>query len=87
MGPQVKITYVTRDALKVVLINSGTEGMVRAEDVSGSGTYSGRVGGPEWQAAMQSKLNTVARARILRVEEQPDASGEGKRFMVVMSTK
>ncbi|GLC44284.1 hypothetical protein PLESTB_000760900 [Pleodorina starrii] len=84
----VKITYVTRDALKVVLINSGTEGMVRAEDVSGStGNYTGRVGGPEWQAAMQSRLNTVARARILRVEEQPDASGEGKRFMVMLSTK
>ncbi|GLI70134.1 hypothetical protein VaNZ11_014942 [Volvox africanus] len=83
----VKITYVTRDALKVVLINSGTEGMVRAEDVSSSGTYNGRVGGPEWQAAMQSRLNTVARARILRVEEQPDPSGEGKRFMIMLSTK
>ncbi|GFR40315.1 hypothetical protein Agub_g851, partial [Astrephomene gubernaculifera] len=84
----VKITYVTRDALKVVLINTGTEGIVRAEDVSSAAAASGaRVGGPEWQAAMQSRLQSVARARILAVEEQPDASGEGKKFVVVLSTK
>eukprot|EP00198_Chlamydomonas_reinhardtii_P008324 XP_001697661.1 glycine rich protein [Chlamydomonas reinhardtii] len=82
---QVKITYVTRDCLKVILINSGTEGMVPAEEVSGS--YTGRVGGPEWQAVMQSRLNSVARGRIIRIEEQPDQSGSGTRFMVVLSTK
>ena len=38
LHPQVKITYVTRDCLKVILINSGTEGMVPAEEVSGSYT-------------------------------------------------
>ncbi|KAG2429563.1 hypothetical protein HXX76_010798 [Chlamydomonas incerta] len=81
----VKITYVTRDCLKVMLINSGTEGMVPADEVSGS--YTGRVGGPEWQSVMQSRLNSVARGRILRIEEVPDQSGSGTKYCVVLSTK
>ncbi|KAG2488784.1 hypothetical protein HYH03_012781 [Edaphochlamys debaryana] len=91
----VMITYVTRDALKVVLVNSGTEGMVMADEVSGTsrpgaggtGPFAGRAGGADWQASMQSKLKTVARARILRLEEVPDPSGEGKRFVVLLSTR
>ncbi|KAG2438290.1 hypothetical protein HYH02_010988 [Chlamydomonas schloesseri] len=81
----VKITYVTRDCLKVILINSGTEGLVPADQVSGS--YTGRAGGPEWQSAMQARLNSVARGRILRIEEQPDQSGSGTKYVVVLSTK
>ena len=52
-----------------------------------SPVVAGRVGGPEWQAVMQSRLNSVARGRIIRIEEQPDQSGSGTRFMVVLSTK
>lgn len=90
---QVKITFVTRDALKVSIEGSGTEGVVRPEDVSSAmersaGSGAGlRLGGPEWQDAMRGRVGTTARARILGLEEQPDATGEGRRFVVLLSTK